>query len=61
MKFKLEIRRGTEVVHQSTIADIASWRAQRHAEGIFSAWKKRGADNARLLNAYNQEIFSWKE
>jgi hypothetical protein len=60
MKFTVEIRRGNEIVHRSTLEDIASWRAQRQAEAIFLSWKKRGADSARMLNGHRQEIFTWQ-
>jgi hypothetical protein len=59
VKFKVEVRRGSDVIHSSAIEVIASWRARRQAEATFPKWKKRGADSARLFNAHDQELFSW--
>lgn len=58
MKFTVEILRDSAVIHRIVVDVIKPLKAKVVAERLLSAWEKRGATVARVLNPHSEEIFT---
>jgi hypothetical protein len=57
LKFTIEILRDGSVVDRAVVDLMKPLRAKVAAERLLSAWEKRGATVARVLNRSGEEIF----
>jgi hypothetical protein len=63
MKFTVEIFRmdaaGVSVLHRSAMDGISPKWAKTRATTLLNAWRHRGANGVRVLNAKGEEVYNW--
>ncbi len=62
MTFTIKIYAATSdgletLVHETTISVISPHGARKEAHRLLTAWKKRGANSARVLNGQAQALY----
>jgi hypothetical protein len=58
LRFTIEIMREGTVMHRTVVDVIKPLKAKVAADRLLSAWEKRGATVARILNPHGEEIFT---
>ena len=66
MKFAIEILRAnvgarTDILHRVTVDEMNPKMARTKAADLLAAWRRRGANAARILNGHGEELYSWED
>jgi hypothetical protein len=49
------------ILRRTTIVAINPLRARKEAQYLLSAWKRRHANGARVINSQGQTVYNWSE